>query len=109
MISCLDNHTSCARLLLKDSRVNVNETDNEGVPPLVRAAANGHVDVIKWWIASGRDIDNTDAIGWALQKGKTDVANLLERFQSDPTKTRSEVRRELLGITGQSPVSVIRL
>ena len=101
-------HVSCVREMLKDSRVKVNEPDKDGETPLWRAAHRGHCDVVKWWIASGReidlgtpgDVDRTDAIGKARKRGKTEVVTLLERFKSDATKTRSEVRKEL-GITGQ--------
>jgi len=94
--------------MLKDSRVKVNEPDNGGFTPLRFAALHGHFDIIKWWIASGRemdlgkpgDADKTDAIGVAKRRGKTEVVTLLERFKSDAAKTRSEVRKEL-GITGQ--------
>ena len=59
--------------MLKDSRVKVNEPDNDGSTPLWCAAYYGHLDIIKWWIASGRemdlgkpgDVDKTDAIGVA--------------------------------------------
>ena len=101
-------HPSCVREMLKDSRVKVNEPDKDGWTPLWWAAFNGFLDIIKWWIASGRemdlgtpgDVDTTDAIGGAKQNGKTEVVTLLERFKSDAAKTRSEVRKEL-GITGQ--------
>jgi len=66
------------------------------------AAAKGHLQVIKWWIASGRemdlgrpgDVDKTDAIGVARRTGKQEVA-LLERFKSDASKTREAMRVEL--------------
>ena len=71
--------------------------------PLWYAARWGHFDVIKWWIASGRemdfgkpgDVDKTDAIGVAKQRGKTEVVTLLERFKSDAAQTRHAVRVEL--------------
>ena len=96
--------------MLKDSRVKVNEPDNYGRTPLWWAASIDRLDVIKWWIASGKemdlgkpgDIDKTDAIGAAKKDGKTEVVSLLERFKSDAAKTMSEVRKEL-GITGQYP------
>ena len=99
---------SSVREMLKDSRVKVNEPDNYGHTPLWRAAAHGHLDIIRWWIASGRemdlgtpgDVDKTDAIGVAKMYGQKEVVTLLERFKSDVAKTRSEVRRQL-GITGQ--------
>jgi len=100
--ACLNGYPSCAREMLKDSRVNVNEPTN-GCTALWYAAIWGHLDVIKWWIVSGRemdlgtpgDVDHADAIGGAKEAGKTKVVTLLERFKSDVAKTRSEVRVEL--------------
>jgi len=99
---------SCVREMLKDSRAKVNESSKIGLTPLHRAARYGSVDVIKWWIASGReidlgkpgDVDRTDAIGRAKKEGKSEVVTLLERFKSDAAKTRIEVKKEL-GINGQ--------
>ena len=96
--------------MLGDSRVKVNEPCNDGNTPLYIAAYWGHLDVIRWWIASGRemdfgkpgDVDKTDAIGGAKKNGKTGVVTLLERFKSDASKTRSKVRMEL-GINGSHP------
>ena len=86
----------------------VNEPGNDGATPLQRDASYCHHDVIKLWIASGREMNFgkpgdylTDAIGAAKNQGKTGVVSLLERFKSDAAKTRSEVRMELR-ITGQS-------
>jgi len=70
-------HTSCVRELLKDSRVKVNEPNMFGQTPLWLAAFDGHLDIIRWWIASGRemdlgkpkDVDKTDAIGVAKRIG----------------------------------------
>jgi len=108
MFACRNGNTSCVRLLLKDQRVKVNERSNTGYTPLWWAAHFGQLDTIKWWIASGRemdlgqprDVDKTDAIGKAKKRGQTEVATLLEGFKENPIKTRSEVRDEL-EITGQ--------
>ena len=89
--------------MLKDSRVKVNEPSNEGCTPLFWAAHAGHLDVIKWWIASGRemdlgkpgDVEKTDAIGRAKNGGKTDVVTLLERFKENPVETRHAMRVDL--------------
>jgi len=62
-----------------------------------------HLDTIKWWIASGRemdlgkpgDVDETDAIGGAKWYGETEVVALLERFKENPVETRHGVRLEL--------------
>jgi len=68
----------------------------------------GRQNIIKWWMASGREMDlgkpgdeKTDVIWKAKKERKTEVVSLLERFRSDATKTRSEMRMEL-GIPGQS-------
>jgi len=78
-------YTSCVRQMLKDSRVKVNEPLNNGWTPLKYAAVNGYLDAIKWWIASGREMDlgkpgdiKTDAIRAAKKRGETEVVTLLE-------------------------------
>ena len=74
MWACLVGNTSSVRLLLKDSKIMVNNIYGE--TSLGRAAYNGYLDIIKWWIASGRemdlgkpgDISHTDAIGAAKKR-----------------------------------------
>ena len=102
MNACSKGSTFCVREMLKDSRVKVNEPDNNGHTPLWRAARHGHLDVIKWWIASGREMDlgtpgndETDAIMVAKERGMTEVVALLERFMENPVETRHAVRLEL--------------
>ena len=110
-LACLRGFT-CFREMLKDSRVEVKELTKDGFAPLWSAAYFGHLEVIKWWIASGRemnlgkprDVDKTDAIGAAKKEGKKEVVTLLERFKSDAAKTRSEVRKQF-AINGQNPYS----
>jgi len=104
--ACYNGSTSCARLLLKDLRVMVNEPTYDGSTPLYSASFRGHLDVIKWWIASGREMDlgtpgqrQSDAIVKAKKYGETEVATLLERFPENPVETRDEVKHEL-GING---------
>jgi len=84
--------------MLRDSRVKVNEPNNNGWTPLYRAASSYHLDVIKWWIASGREMDlgkpgdfKTDAIGTAKREKNTKVVSLLERFKENPVGTRHAV------------------
>ena len=100
--ACANGHTSCVREMLKDSRVKVNKPKNDGCTPLWAAARYDHLDIIKWWIVSGREMDlgkpgkwNTDAIGGAKNYGYAKVVTLLERFQSDAAQTRHAMRVEL--------------
>ena len=104
LYACANGRTSCVREMLKDSRVKLNEPNKNGNTPLWYAADRQYLS-IRWWIASGREMDlgipgdgKTDAIG-TNKRTKTEVVPLLQRFKSDPTKTRSEVRKQL-GIKG---------
>jgi len=105
--ACFHGSTSCARLLLGDSRVLINEPNSSKHLPLYWAASEGHLAIIKWWIASEREMnlgkpgdDKTDAIGVAKIEGRTEVVTLLESYQKNPKRTRNEVRKAL-GINGQ--------
>jgi len=81
----------------------VNEPTNYGTTPLWSAAANGNLVIIKWWIASGREMDfgkpgdihKTDAIGAAKYYSRPEVVTLLERFKNDAVQTRHTMRMEL--------------
>jgi len=103
LFACRYGSTSCVREMLKDSRVKVSEPDTDGRTPFWFAAYSGHLDIIKWWIASERemdlgkpgDLDYTDAIGVAKEEGNTEVATLLERFKENPVETRHAVRVDL--------------
>jgi ankyrin repeat protein len=106
LVACAWGKPSCALLLLRDTRVNVNERDGEGNTPLRWAALNGHLDVAKVWIASRRDMElgepgeeGTDAVGAAEKKGNWEVVQLLQWFQDNPELVREEARRDL-GIVG---------
>jgi len=101
--ACYYGSTYGVREMLNDSRVKVNEPDNYGWTPLWWAARDGRLDVIRWWIASGREIDlgtlgninKADIIGVAKRYSKTEVVDLLESFKSDAAKTRHSTRVEL--------------
>jgi len=89
--------------MLRDSRVKVNQPDDDGETPLWWAANNVHLGVIRWWIASGRemdlgkpgDVDKTDAIGLARENHQAEVVTLLERFKENPVETRHAMRLEV--------------
>jgi hypothetical protein len=102
LLACARGRTNCVRLLLKDVRVKVNEPRNDEATPLWFAAIYGHLQIIKWWIASGREMDlgetgneNNDAIGAAKESGHDEVVSLLEKFRDHQTQTRHTVRTEL--------------
>jgi len=96
-------HASSVREMLKDSRVKVNSPNIYGSNPLWYAASHDHLDIIKWWIASGRemdlgipgDVEYADVIAGAKEEGRTEVVTLLERFKENLEETRYQVRVEL--------------
>jgi len=97
--ACAHGKIACVQLLLKDTRVLVNEPRRSGQTPLTGPAHYGYIELIKAWIASGREMNlgkpgnkYTDAIGFARRSGKTDVVTLLEKFKANPEQTRAEVR-----------------
>jgi len=102
-LACYHGYTSCVREMLKDSRVKVNEPNHVGETPLWYAALYGRLEVVRWWIASGRemdlgkpgDVDKTDAIETAKEQGYSEVVTLLERFKENPDHTRHVIRIEL--------------
>jgi len=108
MLACLNGHTATARLLLKDSRfVKPNQPGSGGFSPLRNVAYGGHLDIIIWWIVSGREMDvgqrgneKTDAIEAARSQGKSDVVSTLERFVANPPQARDQLKR-MLEIAGK--------
>jgi len=105
----------CVRLLLKDSRVLVNEPTAFGNTPLYWATYNVHLDIIRWWIASGRELDlgepgnyKTDAIMKAKDVAETEVVALLERFKENPVETRHQVRLEL-GLVNEQAAEIFAM
>jgi len=102
MWACSEGTVSCVRVLLKDPRVNLNERGSRGSSPLYSACFGGHILVVKWWIASGREMDlgesgndKTDVIGRTKLGRQQDLAALLERFQEIPEETRHLVRVDI--------------
>ena len=104
---CLNGKVEVVKVLLRDSRVDISMSNNDERTPLWWASSRGHAEVIKWMIAlrgdeldpdrRGKDWDNTDytAIEIARYKTKTEVVSLLEKFMTNPTQTRHEIRLEL--------------
>ena len=79
---CSFGRTSCVRLLLKDQRVNVNELTSKGTTALWWAAQSGHLDIVTWWIASGREVDLGEP-----ENEKTDAIGVPERGHKHISKT----------------------
>jgi len=99
--SCVKGRRSYICQLLEDPRVKVKPI-YDGDTALMCAAYWGHLEVIKMWIASGREMDlgqagdyHADAIGEAKKTGKLEVVALLQRLKGNPLETRHKVRLEI--------------
>jgi len=91
-----DSRSPVIPLFLAHPDIDVNVKDKggqtpfNGRTPLWIAAFYGDLNIIKWWIASGREMDlgmpgddATDAIGAAKERSRREVVTLLEGFKSD--------------------------
>jgi len=95
LLACFKGSSPSVRLLLRDQRVKVNESCNGVDTPVEYAASNGRQEVIKWWMASGREMDLGRYKTEARRREKTEAVILLERFRDNPEGTRYQVRLEL--------------
>ena len=92
--ACGRGKTSFVRLLLKDLRVNINDIV-DGSVALEFAAYHEHLDILKWFIASGRALDLGESVVSAERSGLTDTLHLLRKFETNPDQVREEIRLEL--------------
>ena len=99
--ACLNGHTACASLLLADSRLDVNLADLCGTTPARTAAYYGHMDIIKAWITSERELSlgkSGDFHSDPISASKThfpQIASLLTRCKENEMLTRHQMRLEL--------------
>ena len=105
-LACQTGHLETAGLLLGDPRVEITLEDGLGCTPLWYASANGKTKVMKWLMASGRDLGDLNQTGnyhgvqytaleIAQERKKFRLTALLERFMANSAQTRHEIRAEL--------------
>ena len=110
--ACWSGSSRCARTMLADTRVDVLSPDKVGFTALWYTAEFGYPEVVRTWIASGREMDlgqpgnrTTDALGNALHNGPWDerktvknrkkVVLLLQMFKDNPVRARHKARYSL--------------
>lgn len=101
---CSKGWIKSAKLLIRDRRVELNIRDFADRSPLYYAISDDQVDIIRFWIASGRKMDltgileDTNLFSWRTRGVGTYyewIKEELEQFQANPEKTRHRVRLEL--------------
>lgn len=100
--ACAFENLPALKMMLHDSRVRLGST------ALRNAVLQGRLNVVGWWMASGREMDfgqggdlvqlATDNLGKDLSVpvwNQLRIVSLLENFEKNPWSARAEVRREL--------------
>jgi hypothetical protein len=92
------------RLLLKHPRLRINQVDRPLRSGFYEACFEGHIEVVKSFIISGRDFnvgptwDRQSVPGCTWDEGiwqrKLQIADLVDLFKSNPQSTRRKLRQE---------------
>jgi len=112
--ACFMGNHEVVRRLIEDSRVRINEANQEDQEtPIYWAAFFGDKDTLLWLVAAGRKIDfakGKDVIAAALDNGHQDVAAMLGKFKDDQKAVAANLRRlmDLGDIPLVKPKKVLR-
>jgi len=87
------NKISCLLLLLRDFRMVPTMPNQLGYTAIRNVARAGHVDVLMWWIASGRDLGDLEKVILEARGGT--VRSLLEQYSENSINTRNAVMAKL--------------
>jgi hypothetical protein len=91
--------TSTLKLLLQYEVIKVDVPDKYGLIPIDTLIANGDIEKLKVWIASGREIDFPEFRETIWETGSKslfkETVELYEKALRDPNTTRHFVRKEL--------------
>lgn len=100
-LACSRGRVSVVKLFLKLHCIILNEVDACGLSSVVTAALLGHAEILKWMIASGKEIrfDVKGGLEYvkdqANKQKHTEVVNLLDNFDRDANTTRLRLQKEL--------------
>ena len=68
------------KLLLNDERVDINKATDDSMTPFSIACSEGHIEVVKYMLASGREIDinkkdedGKTGLDWAKERGREEM------------------------------------
>jgi len=119
--ACEGGKVSVVQVMLNDDRVDITKDDLSGRTPMWWASCEGNHEVIKWLIASGRNLGNFEtmkgehfdgkyytALEIARKHEKGEVVSLLEKFLENSTQTRHELRIEL-GVVDELAADIFSL
>jgi len=102
-LACRGGCKEVVALLLQDERVDINLPSEDGWTPILHACWNGHVDIVKLMIASGRAINlqaKTKKFGntiydKATEKNQFECIDLFKAYERKDTRIIQELRQSL--------------
>ena len=102
-LACHGGCKEVVELLLQDERVDINLPSEDGWTPILHACWNGHVDIVKLMIASGRAINlqaKTKKFGntiydKATEKNQFECIDLFKAYERKDTRIIQELRQSL--------------
>ncbi len=83
------DHTEVAEILL-NSGAHIDQIDNEGRTPLMKAVRAGHICTVRYLISKGADVNrstnsnDSTVLSLACAGGHLEIASLLLKHGSDP-------------------------
>jgi len=96
LFACESGELLCVQMLLQHPGVDLRLPDLRNRTPLWHTAKAGHIDIIGFWIASGRDLGTPeeieDAMDIAEKSRERGVVWLLMDFVENPEGSRLEAR-----------------
>lgn len=87
--ACEGDHTEVAEILL-NSGAHIDQTDNDGRTPLMKAVRAGHICTVQYLISKGADVNrstnsnDSTVLSLACAGGHLEIASLLLKHGSDP-------------------------
>lgn len=95
-LACIGGNANIVRGVIvrerkKTHRLNLEKKAYHGITPLITAAGNGHLNIVKLLLKRGAQISNTDtrkntALDWASIRGHLNIVEYLIQMKSDPDR-----------------------
>jgi hypothetical protein len=92
------------KLLLIQPGIDFNKDNNDGWTPIYAASSKGHIEIVKLLLVQPKiDFNKADNNSWtpiyaASSKGHQAIVDILNEYQTNPTKTQQKLIRELYPI-----------
>lgn len=98
-------HVCMARILIEKGSADMNQCAHHGLPPLVIAAREGHLQIVKLLVEKGVDLRKQDREGYtalmaAVNWGRLDIVKFLVENGVDPVHTECRDMHNAVTLAG---------